>query len=332
MKVLLTGNHVYPAAAQKSAGRRVTELPSGSAQRLQDLTARGLVEAGHEVVYYLTKPPAGRPPRGVTVVDRWITNVDVVHTHVQREEFEDEARALQLPFISVLHLHPSSRPAAMPEPREEWVYVSRFLAEALGGTRFVHNGVDPADYAYSEAKDDYVLFLSSMDWCVEKGLDVAIALSKRIGFRLVVAGSARTEERLAAAMALCAEGGAEYVGDVQGNEKAELLAGARALLHPSRYQEACPLSIIEALMSGTPVITTPWGASAELMTRDAGFLCRDESDYVDAFARLGEIAPRACRDHALARFHYRRMVAGYLREYETAIGAFTTAGAHPSTE
>ncbi|HYC90765.1 MAG TPA: glycosyltransferase [Thermoanaerobaculia bacterium] len=332
MRVLLTGNHVYPIASARGVGRRVKPWPSGSGQRLQDLTARGLAEEGHEVVYYLTRPAIAPAPRGVTIVDRWPADVDVMHTLLLPEEFEEEARERGVPHIAVLHLHPGSRGLPPPQPREEWVYVSRWLAESLGGTRVVRNGVDPAEYVYSETKGDYALFMSSMDWCIGKGLDVAIALSKKIGFRLVVAGTARSEEALAAAMAMCEAGGAEFVGDVQGSEKADLLAGARALLHPSRYQEACPLTIMEALVSGTPVITTPWGASSELMTPEVGFLCETETDYAEAFARLGAIRPRACRDYALSEFHYRRMVAEYVREYETALGAFTTALSHPSTE
>lgn len=331
MKVLLTGNHIYPAWSGRSAGRTVKPLPSGSAQWLQDLTARGLAEAGHEVFYYLTQPPVAPPPLGVTIVDRWLSGADVMHTHAMREDFEEEARERNQPYIAVLHMHPSSRARPMPEPNREWVYVSRSLAEAFGGTRVVRNGIDPAEYAFSETKGDYVLFLSAMDWCVEKGLDVAIALSKRIGFRLVVAGTARTADRLAEAIAMCEEGGAEFAGDVQGSEKADLLAGARALLHPSRYQEGCPLSIIEALVSGTPVITTPWGGSSELVTPETGFLCRREEEFIDAFARLDSIRPGACREYALREFHYTRMVSDYLREYETALGAFTTASSNPST-
>lgn len=332
MKVLLTGNHVYPASTPRGVGRAVKELPSGSAQRLQDWTAKGLAEEGHEVVYYLTRPATAAPPRGVRITDRWITDADVVHTHAMRANFEEEARARGLPYIAALHIHPSSRGNARFAPDESWVYVSRFLAAAFGSTRVVRNGVDPSEYVYSETKDDYVLFLSSMDWCIEKGLDTAIALSQTIGFRLVVAGSARSEEALAAATALCEDGGADFVGDVQGSEKADLLAGARALLHPSRYQEACPLTILEAFVSGTPVITSPTGASPELMTPEVGFLCATEGDYLDAFARLGGIRPRACRAHAMANFHYRRMVAEYVREYESALGAFTTAALQPSTE
>jgi glycosyltransferase involved in cell wall biosynthesis len=323
MKVLLTGDHVYPTSGTGSAGRAVKEFPSGSAQRLQDWTAKGLAEEGHEVVYYLTRETAAPPPRGVHIVDRWMTDVDVVHTHANLGSIEKEVRARGVPYIAVLHLHPNSRGIPMCEPNESWVYVSQFLASSFDSRRVVRNGVDPSEYVYTEAKDDYVLFMSSMDWCLGKGLDTAIALSKAIGFRLVVAGSAQTEKALAAAAALCQEGGAEFVGDVQGTEKADLLAGARVLLHPSRYQEACPLTILEAFVSGTPVISTPTGASPELMTPKVGFLCSSQTDYVEAFARLDEISPRACRAHALENFHYRRMVADYVREYETSVGAFT---------
>ena len=55
-------------------------------------------------------------------------------------------------------------------------------------------------------------------------------------------------------------------------------------------------------MSGTPVICSDRGACPEVITRDVGFVCRYESDYLNAIRRIGDISPQACREKAMENF------------------------------
>src|SRR5262249_54001112 len=117
----------------------------------------------------------------------------------------------------------------------------------------------------------------------------------------------------------CAEAGAEFVGAVVGEEKAELLAHARALLFPTELNEGFGLVLAEAMVSGTPVICSNNGACPEIVTPDVGFVCATDGDYLRALTRLDEIRPEACREKALRDLHYLRMVADYVVEYEKEI-------------
>ena len=54
---------------------------------------------------------------------------------------------------------------------------------------FVHNGLKPEEYLFSETKEDFLLFLSRADWKV-KGLPVAIEVARRAGMKLIIAGNA----------------------------------------------------------------------------------------------------------------------------------------------
>jgi len=74
--------------------------------------------------------------------------------------------------------------------------------------------------------------------------------------------------------------------------------------------------MVEALMSGTPVICSDRGACPEIISPDVGFVCRDQQDYVSAISRIDSISPQACRDKAMDQYHYLRMAAGYASEYE----------------
>src|SRR4029078_3690397 len=179
-----------------------------------------------------------------------------------------------------------------------WVFVSQTLALLHGQDRYVWNGIDPAEYIYSATKDDYFLFMSTMHWGTKKGLDIVLSMAKQLGFKLVVAGTGESYERIAKVQEMCRKVGARYVGDVRGKEKAELLAGAKGFLFPTKLDEAFGLGMVEALMSGTPVICSDRGACPEIISSDVGFVCRDENDYATAIQNIASISAPSCRDKA----------------------------------
>jgi hypothetical protein len=42
-------------------------------------------------------------------------------------------------------------------------------------------------------------------------------------------------------------------------------------------------------------------------------------DYVSAISKITDISPRACREKAMKDYHYMRMSADYIAEYEREI-------------
>ena len=53
--------------------------------------------------------------------------------------------------------------------------------------------------------------------------------------------------------------------------------------------------MVEALISGTPVICSDKGACPEIISPDAGFVCSSEKDYLAALAAIENIAERLSR-------------------------------------
>ena len=321
MRVLLTSSHRYPASSKHGSCLHPREYPSGSGYHLHDLLAQGLAEEGHDVFYQLQKGAESPAPQGVRLVNAPVSEIDICHAPIgppgSAEAMIQFAAAHRKPALLTCHM---KQPNGRVEPN--WVFVSRFLARAHQAERVVLNGINPDDFIFSETKDDYFLFMAAMNRAMDKGLDVALALSRSEGFRLVVAGTGLNYETIHRVADLCAAAGAEYVGDVRGVRKAELLAGARAVLFPSRLNEGCPLVLLEAMVSGTPVISSPGGGTVEIVTPETGILCSLQEDWGSALGLISRISPLRCREIALEKYHYRRMVKDYLREYMLEMEAF----------
>lgn len=267
--------------------------------------ARALVALGHDVT--LVSARGSRIPgvRQIDVDPRW----------AESREFAVES--LLSGMIDLVHYFmPAHQPPERPyvetvgtnlrhdqPPRRHVIYVSRDHARRHGGRTFVYNGIDPAEYRYREAKDNYLLFLGRLHRV--KGYREAMEIAWRRRERLVVAGGWRLAWRP----------GVRYVGKVGGDRKARLLAGARALLAPIRWDEPFGLVVLEALVSGTPVLGTPRGAFPELVSPEVGALAETVDDLVAALDRVHEWSPERCRAHVLERFTHLHMARAYLAQY-----------------
>ena len=320
MRLLLSSVHRYPAFGEAGSGQHPRLFPSGSGFYIHDLLAKGLAELGHDVFYLL---PAGADkalPHGVTLISELRYDVDILHTiSTQDHDLIREMQSRGQLWVTTCHLDLKVRGKERRPTGENWIFVSRTLAQSHGRSRYVLNGLDPAEYIYSETKDDYFLFMSAMDWAIEKGLDVALSLSNKIGFKLVVAGTGSDYEIINRVGEMCRQSGAKYVGDVKGREKAELLAGAKGFLFPTKVDEAFGLGMVEALISGTPVICSDRGACPEIISSEVGFVCAGENDYAVAINRIAELSPQACREKAIRDYHYLRMAKDYVAEYQKEI-------------
>lgn len=311
MRIFVQSRHRYPASIGGPGGGRVF-----------DFLVKGLAELGHEVLYYLesgySDSPANLLPDNVTLVDDLVTDADIYHLRSDSELWPELER-MKLPWVATCHtdlaVHGRSRKIA----QRNWIYVSDSLARTYNSQRYVYNGIDPSELQYSTCKKDYLLFVSALPLAIRKGLDLAIDTALACGVKLYVAGSADDQGLVDQIKKRCRHPGVFYIGEIHGSHKAELFAGARALIFPTQLNEAFGLVMAEALISGTPVICSANGACPELVTEDVGFICNSSDDYVAAVNHLHEIAPGDCHKKAIRDYHYLRMATEYVREYQSEI-------------
>jgi glycosyltransferase involved in cell wall biosynthesis len=163
------------------------------------------------------------------------------------------------------------------------------------------------------------LWLAGTDWGEGKGLFTTIMLAKKLKFNLIVAGTGHNQQIINQIKSLC-DNRIQYIGAVNGARKAEVIASAKALFHLSRLGDACPGTIPEAQVSGTPVVAYPDGALPEMIIDGkTGFLCNSESDIVKAIIKIKKIKPSDCRENALNKFHYIDASKKYIYYYEQMI-------------
>jgi glycosyltransferase involved in cell wall biosynthesis len=105
--------------------------------------------------------------------------------------------------------------------------------------------------------------------------------------RLFVAGSGELEGELRTAAA--GVPGVEFLGQLGPDEARRLVAGAQALVVPSRWYEVAPRVIVEAYALGTPVVASRLGSLAEVVEHERTGLvhaCDSVPELASALRRL----------------------------------------------
>jgi glycosyltransferase involved in cell wall biosynthesis len=192
---------------------------------------------------------------------------------------------------------------------------------ALRAFGAIPNPIDVSAWPLVERKDDYMLWVGRMT--AEKGPHRAIAAARIAGAPLVLAGVIQPGQQayFDREIAPHVDGDrVRFVGEIGGAAKRALFAGARGLLMPIRWEEPFGMVMVEALACGTPVIAFPEGAARELVVEgETGFLVHDVGEMGAAVARLGEIAPAACRAWVVEHCDVGVVAHAYERAYRAAV-------------
>jgi glycosyltransferase involved in cell wall biosynthesis len=310
---------LFCAPGSRSSARVVTLLD----RTFPDEIERSLYEADHVAqAFARIDDPAGE-------------RFDVVHDH---SGFTALAMAdrLATPMVHTLHGQFNDRTAAFYANhghKAALVGISHTqLATApigLPTVGAIPNPIDLREWPLQETKRDYLLWVGRMTSV--KGPHRAIAAARTAGVPLVLGGIVQPGEQafFDREIAPHIDGDrVRFVGEISGEVKRSLFAGARALLMPIRWEEPFGMVMLEALACGTPVIAFAEGAARELVVDgDTGFLVADEAAMAEAIGRVAQIDARACRawvaEHCdadvVARAYersYRDVVHGAAASYE----------------
>jgi glycosyltransferase involved in cell wall biosynthesis len=325
----------------------------------------GLIERGHEVTLFATGDSRTRgelrslypqphwPPNPLTDLNHvsWALEAvagnrfDVVHTH--------SAMALAvgrlLPgtrLIYTLHHERDEQLSAFYRyyPDIQYVAISqdqRSREVALPHCDVIHHGLNAGDYEWTDRPGEHVAFVGRL--ARVKGPHTAIDAAAAAGVRIHVAGEVHEvdgefgEREVMPRLRLPH---VSYLGVIGMAAKVPLLRDARALLAPIEWNEPFGLILIEAMLSGCPVVAYPRGSVPELVEPGVtGFIVHDQEELTELIRPGGVLDGfdrTRCRERAVARFGRDRMVERHERLYRrVALGASVDSpatGADPARE
>ncbi|MGH9179678.1 MAG: glycosyltransferase family 4 protein [Acidimicrobiales bacterium] len=315
----------------------------GGIELVVDRLATGFHKAGHDVLLFTTGDSTCAVPRdwalqeaeheriGMVVPElrhimaayEAVKDYDIVHDHTvmgpvyaQRYPdlkvvttvhgpFNDELIDIygriadHVPLIAISHAQ--SRPAPQ-----------------IPIARVIHHGLDVEEFPFGSGEGGYFLFLGRMS--PDKGAHRATEIAYKAGVPLVIAAKMREpweHQYFERNVQPYLNENLRYMGEVPHEEKLELLANARGLLFPIRWNEPFGMVMIEAMACGTPVLAFPEGAAPEVVQDGkTGFLCQDEDEMVEAVGRAHELDRTECRAAVEGYFSTGRMVQEHLELFE----------------
>jgi FkbM family methyltransferase len=187
----------------------------------------------------------------------------------------------------------------------------------------IPSGFDLSEFQYTEEKQDYFLMVGRLVW--SKGVNIAAQVCEKLGVKLVLAGTTYGPHD-------CHVGHewpkhVEYVGYADVEKRKKLMAGAKGLFCPTIYNEPFGYVAIEAMLSGTPVISTDWGAFTETVQHGiTGFRCRTFEQFVWAAKNIDTISPKACRDWAEKNYNMEKVGKMYTEYFQSLINVSDGSG------
>ena len=215
---------------------------------------------------------------------------------------------------------------------DRFIFVSKFAMNKhiekdkryAGKCTYLYN-FTPKVKDYSTVKGNYVLYFGRIS--EEKGIGTLLkAIEQTPDIRLKVVGTGPLLEQF---KSLC-QPNAEFLGFKSGDELWELIHNASFVVVPSEWYENNPLTIIESLMIGTPVIGSNIGGIPELIEEGkTGYIFQpgatDELRNIlvkacavsDAeYKRMSDAAKKFAEDNFSEENHYERLIKNYQQVIE----------------
>jgi len=243
---------------------------------------------------------------------------DIIHNHFDFLPLS-YSRLIKTPMITTIHGF--SSPKIIPVYKKyntSSAYISISNADRHKELTYldtIYHGVDPEKFSFNKDKEDYLLYFGRIH--PEKGTREAIEIAKNSGYPLKIAGLIQDTSYFETQIKpLIDQTNIEYLGNVGPVARNTLLGKAKALIHPISFEEPFGLSVLEAMMCGTPVIAFARGSMPELIKEGiSGHLVNTISEAIEAVGKLDKIIPEKCREHAVQNFSLDKMIDSYINAY-----------------
>ncbi len=286
-------------------------------------------------------------------------DIDVIHTHdVKTVEYIYDAVAnMQVPIVLTLHVAAKDylmaeagrrRHKLLSSPLVHCVPISEYQKRDYQGLHtedVVHHGIEVENYPVKKSPGPASYLFTIGRITRDKGQDKAIAIAKKTGSKLIIAGCVQDKiadrdffADLKDSIDLFVDVGKQpvdsdyyelvikplldsdkqiiYIGEISSAHKKQWYLHARATLFPIQWGEPFGLVLIESMACGTPAIAFGKGAVPEIIVNGkTGFVVDSPSAMIEAVKRIDSIDPCACRRHVRNHFSITSMAYKYSELY-----------------
>lgn len=247
---------------------------------------------------------------------------DLIHNQA---DFPAHAFAglVETPLVTTIHGFSSERILPMFKPYENRVhYVAISDADRHPALRYaatIHHGIDIGQFPFCAAGGENLLFFGRIH--PDKGAREAIGVARAAGRRLDIYGVIQDQAYFERHVQPHVDGERVFFhGPVGGAGRVKALGRAHALLHLINFDEPFGLSVVEAMVCGTPAIAIRRGSMPELIDDGrTGFLVNTAAEAVAAIGKIGNLDRQAISGAAAQRFSAGRMADNYLALYRTVL-------------
>lgn len=317
----------------------------GGTEKIVSFLTEKLVERGHKVTLYASGDSVTNAklksiyPKHKMIWDNPLiqaTNVDfayhnaddfdIIHNHAAHLGIA-LAKSISTPVVTTLHnsyITPGTPEFKYYKDVCYYVAISKKQMELLNGLKFagmVYNAIDFSKFKFGKEKKDFYLFLGNITKV--KGPDIAVRIAKKMGIKLKFAGKMDIQEQgfFEKEIKPFFDGkNIQYLGMVSDKEKFELMRDAKALVFPLQWEEPFGLIMVEAMLSGTPVVAFNRGSVPEIVKHnETGFVVKTTGEFMKALRKVDRISPETCREWVKSRFSIEKMTDGYERIYEKIV-------------
>lgn len=245
------------------------------------------------------------------------SSFDIIHNHFDFLPLT-YSKLISTPVITTIHGFSSDKIIPVfKKYNQNTSYVSISNADRnkeLSYLATVYNGLNVNEFSFNEYPEDYLLFFGRIH--PDKGTAEAIEIARGSGKRLIIAGIIQDENYFNNSVKPYLNSDIEFIGHAGPSQRNQLMQNAIALLHPINFNEPFGLSVVEAMLCGTPVIAFNKGSMPELIEdQKNGFLVKNTKEAIAIIKNKISINREFCYSNAKEKFSAERMAQEYLNLY-----------------
>ena len=186
----------------------------------------------------------------------------------------------------------------------------------------IPNYFDEKDFTVTLQPDDYYVFVGRL--IPDKGVAIAVDITQKLGVKLKIAGQGDLKALLGVDEL---PSHVEHVGYVEPAARNELMRHARALFAPTHFNEPFGGVVVEAMMCGTPVITSDWGAFSEIVLHGTtGYRCRTMEHFLFAAKAAPRLDRAVVAQWARANYSLEPVAVKYEEYFRMILDVYEGAG------